>query len=214
MPISSGCTAYAVDKSRVIVDRIPVARSGARRARRQFDRRRLSACCSRTRGRSRPKSPSQWLSGEIDNLRKKVAEAEAQGRGFPLQVEPVRRHQQHHAVEPADGRAQHPAQQCARAEVRCRIQGAADPRDAAERQADRGLRGAQFRIDPPAVRAARDAAGAAGRAVVDAARQPSAHQGTEGAARRSRQPDPRRGRQDLAARSKTTRASPAAGSRA
>ena len=140
-------------------------------------------CCSRMRGRSRRKSASQWLSGEIDNLRKKVAEAEAQGRGFPLQVEPVRRHQQHHAVEPADGRGQHPAQQRARAEIRRGGQGAADPRDAPERQADRGLRSAQFRADPPPLRAAGDVAGAACRAVVDAARQPSAHQGAEGAAR-------------------------------
>ena len=52
-------TAYAVDKSRVIVDRIPVARSGSRRARRQFDRRRLSgaaAGCAAGAGAGRPAS--------------------------------------------------------------------------------------------------------------------------------------------------------------
>ncbi len=47
-------------------------------------------------------------------------------------------------------------------------------------------------------RAARDAARAARRAVVDLARQPSTHQGIEGAACRSRSADPRRSRQDLA----------------
>ena len=34
------------------------------------------------RGRSRPKSASQWLSGEIDNLRKKVADAESRVEDF------------------------------------------------------------------------------------------------------------------------------------
>ena len=74
------------------------------------------------------RSAGQWLSGEIDSLRKKVADAEVARRGFPLQGEPVRRHQQHHAVQPADGRDQHPAEQRARAEVGRRVEGAPDPR--------------------------------------------------------------------------------------
>ena len=67
----------------------------------------------------------------------------------------------------------------------------------AERQADRGFRSAQFRTDPPPVRTAGDAARAARRAVLDAARRPSPHQGIEGAARRSRPPVARGGRQGL-----------------
>ena len=67
---------------------------------------------------------SQWLGGEIETLRKRVAEAEAQGRGLPLEVEPVRRHQQHHAVEPAARRAQLAARDRALAEGGVRGQGA------------------------------------------------------------------------------------------
>jgi len=48
------------------------------------------------------KSASQWLSGEIDNLRAKVAEAESRV-GFSLQIEPVCRHQQYHPLQSADG---------------------------------------------------------------------------------------------------------------
>ena len=50
------------------------------------------------------KAASQWLSGEIENLRKKVVGRRIPRRGFPLQIEPVRRHQQHHALQSADGR--------------------------------------------------------------------------------------------------------------
>src|SRR3954451_5465478 len=107
-------TAYAVDKSRVIViefqSRDPelavrVANSIAEGYLvLQQDARQQQA-----------KSASQWLSGEIRHLRYPVAvgrnRAPAQEgrrcriarRGIPSQVKPVRRHQQHHAVEPADG---------------------------------------------------------------------------------------------------------------
>ena len=50
----------------------------------------------------------------------------------------------------------------------------------------------QFRVDPKAVGTARDLARATRRAVVDAARQSSAHQGTESADRRSRSSDRQR----------------------
>ena len=50
-------TAYAVDKSRVIVDRIPVARSRACRARRQLDRRRLPRDAAGRASRTRPARP-------------------------------------------------------------------------------------------------------------------------------------------------------------
>ena len=177
--------------------RIPVARSRTCRARRQLDRRRLSgAAAGRAAGAGQIREPvavGRNREPAQEGRRSRIAR-----RGFPFQVEPVRRHQQHHAVQPADGRDQHAAEQRARAEVGRGVQGAADPRNAAERQADRGFRSAQFRTDPPAVRTAGDAARAACRTVVDAARRPSPHQGIEGAARRSRPPVARGGRQGLA----------------
>ena len=190
-------TAYAVDKSRVIVVEFQ-SRDPDLAARVANSIAEGYLVLQQDARQEQAKSASQWLSGEIDDLRKKVAEAESRGRGLSFQVEPVHRHQQHHAVQPADGRAQYAAEQRARAEVGCRIQGAADQGDASERQADRGFRGPQFRTGPPAVRTAGDAAGAARRTVVDAARRPSPHQGIEGAARRSRSAVSRGGGQGLA----------------
>ena len=190
-------TAYAVDKSRVIVIEFQ-SRDPELAARVANSIAEGYLVLQQDARQEQAKSAGQWLSGEIENLRKKVAEAESARRGFPLQVEPVRRHQQHLAVQPADGRDQHPAEQRPRAEIGRGVQGAADQGNAPERQADRGFRSAQFRTDPPAVRTAGDAARAARRTVVDAARRPSPHQGIEGAARRSRSPVARGGGQDLA----------------
>ena len=74
-------------------------------------------CCSRTRGRSRRKSAGPVAVGRNRQPAQEGRRSRSPGRGFPLEIEPVRRHQQHHAVEPADGRAQHPAEQRPRAEV-------------------------------------------------------------------------------------------------
>ena len=71
------------------------------------------------------------------------------------------------------------------------------------------LRDHQFGADAPAVRAAGDVAGAARRAVVDAARPASAHQGVARADRRSRAADPLGGRAAGAIASRTTPSSPA-----
>ncbi len=60
------------------------------------------------------------------------------------------------------------------------------------------VRHPQFGTDPASRRAARHVAGAACRAVVHAARRPSAHQGIEGADRRPRRPDQERGGDDRA----------------
>src|SRR6201999_3932647 len=100
---------------------------------------------------------------------------------------PLYRYQQYHALQPAVGRTKHAIEQRAGAQVRRRIESAADPRNASERQADRG-----FRIDPPARRTACHASWTVSRAVVDAARWPSAYQGVEGTARGPRGPNPRR----------------------
>ena len=127
--------------------RIPVARSGACRPRRQFDRRRLSgAAAGRAAGPG--KGRGQILYRQDRRAAQGGFAGRIAGRGVSFQVEPVRRHQQHHAVQPADGRAQHPAHQRARTEVGCGNQGAADQADARYRQADRSFRNSQFRADP------------------------------------------------------------------
>jgi hypothetical protein len=61
--------------------RIPVARSRTCRARRQLDRGRLSGAAA-GRAQQQAKSASQWLSGEIESLRKKVARAESRVEDF------------------------------------------------------------------------------------------------------------------------------------
>ena len=190
-------TAYAVDKSRVIVIEFQ-SRDPDLAARVANSIAEFYLVLQQNARQDQAKAASQWLSGEIDSLRKKVADAKIPRRGFPLEVEPVRRHQQYHAVEPADGRAEHAIEQRARAEIGRGIEGAADPRNAPGRQADRGVGSAQFGIDPQAVRTACHAARSARRTVLDAARQPSADQGAEGAACRSRPPNSRRGQQAVA----------------
>ena len=109
-------TAYAVDKSRVIVIEFQ-SRDPELAARVANSIAEGYLVLQQNARQEQAKSAGLWLSGEIDSLRKKVARSRIPGRGFPLEIQPVRRHQQHHAVEPADGRAQHAAEQRPRAEV-------------------------------------------------------------------------------------------------
>ena len=74
-------TAYAVDKSRVVVIEFQSRDPDLAAPRRQFDRRRLSGAAAGAR-QDQAKSASQWLSGEIDDLRKKVADAESRVEEF------------------------------------------------------------------------------------------------------------------------------------
>ena len=201
-------TVFPVDKSRVISIEFQSADPELAAQRRQRGRRQLSrAAAERAAGADARRGP---LARRRD---RRAAQARrrgrSQGRGIPRQDQPVHRHQQHHAVEPDARRIESRSRRRALAEGRARVEGALHPRPAQARRPGRILRRDQFRADPPAQRAARDVARAACRAVVDAARQPSAHQGAEGADRRSRPPDPRRGGSGLRARSRTTRASPA-----
>ena len=137
-----------------------------------------------------------------------------QGRGVPQQEQPVPRHQQHDAVEPGARRVQLAARAGAGAEGGCADARPHDPRHAQERWPIEASDVTQFRPDPPPVGAARHAARAARRAVGDAARQPSAHQG----ARRRRSPiSTRRSAprpRSWRARSRTTRGSRTLGSTA
>ncbi len=190
-------TAYAVDKSRVIViefqSRDPDL--AARVANSIADGYLVLQQDAR---QEQAKSASQWLSGEIDNLRKKVADAESRVEDFRSKSSLFVGTNNTTLSNQQMGELNTQLNNARALKSDAEVEGAADPRNASERQADRGFRGAQFRIDPPAVRTARHAARAAGRAVVDLARRPSAHQGTEGAACRSRPPDSRRSEQDLA----------------
>ncbi len=74
------------------------------------------------------RNAGMWLAGEIESLRKKVAEAEAKVEKYRCQHQSVHRHQQHDAVEPAARRIQRPARRRSCAEVGRRSQGAAHPR--------------------------------------------------------------------------------------
>ncbi len=173
--------------------RFSVGESRARRARRQRRRRRLSRAPAV--GQAGAGAQRRAMAGRRDRIdAQEGGGGRSQGRGVPRQIQSPGRAQQHHAVGAAARRPQRPARHRARAKGRRPSQGQAHSRHAAVRRADRILRHSQFRADPPAFRAARDVARAACRAVVVAARQPSAHQGTQGADRRSRQADQERSR--------------------
>ena len=100
--------------------RIPVARPRSGGACRQLDRRRLSgAAAKRSPGPGQIRQPVA-----VRRDRKSPPEGfrcRIPRRGFPLQIEPVCRHQQHHAFQPADGRVQHAIEQRAGAEIGRRI---------------------------------------------------------------------------------------------
>ncbi len=88
--------------------RISVARSGARRARRKLDRGRVSG--DPAGGQAEPGPLGRPMAGRRDREPAEEGHrSRSEGRGFPRQGQPVHRQQQHHAVEPADGRDQHPA---------------------------------------------------------------------------------------------------------
>ena len=204
-------TAYAVDKSRVIVvefqSRDPDL--AARVANSIADGYLVLQQSAR---QEQAKSASQWLAGEIDNLRKKVADAEAKVEDFRSKS----------SLFVGTNNTTLSNQQMG--EVNTQLNNARALKSDAESKA-RLIRDmlqsgkpievsevAQFRIDAPAVGAARDVARATSRAIVDAARQSSAHQGIEGADRRPRHARSATRPARSPARWKTTRASPVAGS--
>ena len=190
-------TVYAVDKSRVIVvefqSRDPEL--AARVANSIADG---YLVLQQNARQQQAKSASQWLSGEIDNLRTKVAEAEARVEDFRsksnLFVGTNNTTLSNQQMGELNTQLNNARALKSDAETKARLiremLQSGKPIEASEI--------AQFRIDAPAVRTAGHVARATCRAVLDLARQSSPHQGIEGAARRSRSPDPRRGRQDLA----------------
>ena len=184
---------YAVDKSRVIVidflsENPELAARVANAVADAYLERQQSAKQEQAR------SAGQWLAGEIESMRKKVAEAEAKVEAFRaksnLLVGP--NNTTLSAQQLGDLNAQLATARAQKADAEAKARLIREMLQSGE--PIEFLRHSQFRADPPAFRAARDVARAARRAVVVAARQPSAHQGTEGADRRSRQADQERSR--------------------
>ena len=140
------------------------------------------------------RSAGQYLSGELDSMRKKVADAEAKVEAFRaksnLLVGPNGTTLSAQQLGDLNGQLATARAQKADAEAKARLiremlkSGAEiDSSDILNSELIR-------RLSEQRVTLAR----AARRAIVFAARPASAHQGTEGADRRSRQPDPARGR--------------------
>ena len=190
-------TAYAVDKSRVIVVEFQ-SRDPELAARVANSIAEGYLVLQQNARQEQAKAASQWLSGEIESLRKKVAEAESRVEDFRSKSSLFVGTNNTTLSNQQMGEINTQLNNARALKSDAEIQGAADQGDAPERQADRGVRSAQFGTDPPPVRAAGDVARAARRAVVDAARRPSAHQGIEGPACRSRSPVARGGEQGLA----------------
>ena len=189
-------TAYAVDKSRVIViefqSRDPelAARVANSIADGYLE-------LQQNARQEQAKAAGQWLSGEIDSLRKKVADAESRVEDFrsrsSLFIGTNNTTLSNQQMGELNTQLNNARALKSDAEAKARL-----IREMLQSgRADRGLRGAQFRADAAAVRTARHAARPACRTVIDPARRSSAHQGAEGAACRSRSPDSRRGGQDL-----------------
>ncbi len=167
-------TAYAVEKSRVMVIEFQ-SHDPELAARAPTPSPTATWCCSRPRARTRPRRRRNgcWARSTICARRSRMPR---RGSRTSAPSQPVRRHQQHHAVEPAARRGQFAAQQRARAEGRRGIEG---PMIREMLQSGRPIEASECstRPGPAPVRAARDAARPACRTVLDAARRPSAHQG-------------------------------------
>jgi succinoglycan biosynthesis transport protein ExoP len=190
-------TAYAVDKSRVIVIEFQ-SRDPELAARVANSIAEGYLVLQQGARQEQAKSAGQWLSGEIDNLRKKVADAESRVEDFrsksSLFVGTNNTTLSNQQMGELNTQLNNARALKSDAESKARLiremLQSGKPIEASEVLNSELTR----RLSEQRVTLAR----AAGRAVVDAARRPSAHQGTEGAAGRSRPPASRRGQQDLA----------------
>ena len=190
-------TAYAVDKSRVIVVEFQ-SRDPELAARVANSIAEGYLVLQQDARQQQAKSASQWLSGEIESLRKKVAEAESRVEDFRSKSSLFVGTNNTTLSNQQMGEINTQLNNARALKSDAGIEGAADQGNAPERQAHRGFRSAQLRTGPPAVRTAGDVARPACRAVLDAARWPSPHQGIEGAACRSRSPVARGGGEGIA----------------
>ena len=150
-------TVFPVDKSRVISIEFQSAdpELAARVANAVADN---YLALQQTARQEQTRAAGRWLAGEIDVLRKQVAEAEAKVEEFRSKTNLFIGHQQHDAVEPDARRIEPRSRGRALAEGRARIEGAASSATLLKRGGvGRILRHDQFRADPPAERAARHA---------------------------------------------------------
>ena len=177
-------TAFAIDKSRVITIEFQSADPElAARIANVIAEKYLAL--QQVAKQDQARSAGNWLSGELEKLRSKVSEAEAKVEDYRAKsnlfvgsnnTSLVNQQLTELSSQVSAARAQK-----ADAEARAR-----QIREALRSgQALEFLRRHQFRVDPQAFRAARDAAGATRRAIVHAVTSASPHQGDEGADRRS-----------------------------
>ena len=80
----SRLTVFPVPRSRVLADRIRVARSGTRGAWREHRRRGLSRVSDEAKANA-ARTAGAWLSRKIDELRAKVADSDAKVEAFRAQ---------------------------------------------------------------------------------------------------------------------------------
>ena len=153
-------TAYAVDKSRVIVVEFQ-SRDPELAARVANSIAEGYLVLQQDARQQQARSAGQWLSGEIDELRKKVAEAESRVEDFrsksSLFVGTNNTTLSNQQMGEINTQLNNARALKSDAESKARL----IKEMLAERQADRGFRSAQFRTGPPAVRTAGDAARAA-----------------------------------------------------
>ena len=143
-----------------------------------------------TTKREQARSAGQWLSGEIDNMRKKVADAEGKVEAFRATSNLLvgTNNTTLSAQQLGDVNAQLATMRAQKSDAEAKARLIRDMlRSGKPIEFDRHP---QFGTDPPFVGAARHAARATCRAVGHAARQSSAHQGVEGPDRRSRPANP------------------------
>ena len=189
-------TAYAVDKSRVIVIEFQ-SRDPELAARVANSIAEGYLVLQQDARQQQAKSAGQWLSGEIESLRKKVAEAESRVEDFrsksSLFVGTNNTTLSNQQMGEINTQLNNARALKSDAESKARLikemLQSGKPIEASEVLNSELIR--------RHVRTAGDAARPARRAVVDAARRPSPHQGIEGAACRSRSPVARGGGQDL-----------------
>ena len=116
------------------LDRIPVVRSGIRREGRERGRGQLPRAAAVGAARPDPRGRNKWLSGEIDVLRKQVAEAEAKVEEFRAKTNLMVGTNGTTLSSQTLGEVQPRSCGGALAEGRARVQGEDHPRHAQERR--------------------------------------------------------------------------------
>ena len=150
-------TVFPVDKSRVISVEFQSADPELAAQASPTRSRTTTSPCSRPRARSRPARPGRWLAGEIDVLRKRVAEAEAKVEEFRAKTNLFIGTNNTTLSNQTLGESNRDlaAARSQKADLESKAQ--LHPRHAQARRSGRVLRRDQFRADPPPQRAARHA---------------------------------------------------------